>query len=116
MHEGAIVHSLLEIAKDIRIKENLKEITEIRIVVGKFHQIVEEVMITNFQYMKADYIGFENATLFMTEKNVKVRCEDCKHEFTIDEPIFMCPECDSFNTELIAGKELYIETMEGMKD
>ncbi len=116
MHEGAIVHSLLEIAKDIRIKENLEEVIEVRIVVGKFHQIVEEVMITNFDFMKTEYDGFENATLFITEKNVKVKCDDCKHEFTIDEPIFMCPKCDSFNTELIAGKELYIETMEGMKD
>ncbi len=55
MHEGAIVHSLLEIAKDIRIKENLEEVIEVRIVVGKFHQIVEEVMITNFDFMKTGY-------------------------------------------------------------
>ena len=116
MHEGAIVHSLLEIAKDIRIKENLEEVIEVRIVVGKFHQIVEEVMITNFSFMKTEYDGFENAVLSMTEKNVSVKCEECKHEFTIDEPIFMCPKCDSFNTELISGKELYIETIEGMKD
>ena len=116
MHEGAIVHSLLEIAKDIRIKEDLKEILEVKIVVGKFHQIVEEVMITNFSFMKTEYDGFENAVLSMTERNVRVKCEDCQHEFTIDEPIFMCPKCDSFNTELISGKELYIETIEGMKD
>ncbi|MEA2097030.1 MAG: hydrogenase maturation nickel metallochaperone HypA, partial [Candidatus Cloacimonadota bacterium] len=100
MHEGAIVHSLLEIAKEIRIKEELKEILEVKIVVGKFHQIVEEVMITNFSFMKTEYDGFENAVLIMTEKEVSVRCEDCKHKFTIDEPIFMCPKCDSFNTKL----------------
>ena len=116
MHEGAIIHSLLEIAKDIRIKENIKDITEVKIVVGKFHQIVEEVMITNFSFMKTEYVGFENAVLSMTEKDVSVKCEDCKHEFTIDEPIFMCPKCESFNNELISGKELYIETIEGMKD
>ena len=116
MHEGAIVHSLMEIAKEIRIKEDLKEILEVKIVVGKFHQIVEEVMITNFDFMKNEYEGFENAVLLMTEKNVRVKCEDCKHEFTIDEPIFMCPKCESFNTELISGKELYIETIEGMKE
>ncbi|MDP8204730.1 MAG: hydrogenase maturation nickel metallochaperone HypA [Candidatus Tenebribacter mawsonii] len=116
MHEGAIVHSLLEIAKDIRIKEELNEITEVKIVVGKFHQIVEEVMIANFDFMKTEYSGFDNAILLMTEKEVSVKCEDCKHEFTIDEPIFMCPKCDSFNTELISGKELYIETIEGMKE
>ena len=116
MHEGAIVHSLLEIAKDIKIKENLTEITDIKIVVGKFHQIVEDVMFANFNFMKTEYDGFENAALNMIEKNVRVKCEDCKHEFTIDEPIFMCPKCSSFNTELISGKELYIESIEGIKD
>jgi len=116
MHEGAIVHSLLEIAKDIRIKEDLKEITEVKIIVGKFHQIVEEVMMANFDFMKTEYDGFDNAELIMTEKEVSIKCVDCQHEFTIDEPIFMCPKCDSFNTELISGKELYIETMEGMKE
>lgn len=101
--------------KKIKIKENLQEILEVKIVVGKFHQIVEEVMITNFDFMKIEYDGFENAILLMTEKDVNVKCEDCKHEFTIDEPIFMCPKCESFNTELISGKELYIETMEGVR-
>ncbi|MCF7859381.1 MAG: hydrogenase maturation nickel metallochaperone HypA [Candidatus Cloacimonetes bacterium] len=115
MHEGAIVHSLLESAKEIRIKEKLKEITEIKIVVGRFHQIIKEVMLTNFEYMKTEYNGFENAVLNMTEEDVKVKCNYCGHEFSIDEPIFMCPQCDSFETELITGKELYIATMEGTK-
>lgn len=115
MHEGAIVHSLLEIAKEIRIKEELKEILKVKIIVGKFHQIVEEVMIANFNFMKIEYDGFDNAVLLMTEKEVRIKCEDCQHEFTIDEPIFMCPKCNSFNTELISGKELYIETMEGLR-
>ncbi|MCF7794122.1 MAG: hydrogenase maturation nickel metallochaperone HypA [Candidatus Cloacimonetes bacterium] len=113
MHEGAIVHSLLELAKDIQKKENLKEITKVKIVVGKFHQIIEEVMLTNFEFMKTEYEGFENAILTMSEKDVRVKCKNCQHEFTIDEPIFMCPECDSFDTELISGKELYIQTLEG---
>jgi hydrogenase nickel incorporation protein HypA/HybF len=113
MHEGAIIHSLLELAKEIREKENLKEISEIKIVVGKFHQIIEEVMQTNFEFMKTEYNGFENAVLKMTELDVKVKCKNCHHEFSINEPIFMCPKCDSFQTEVIQGKELYIKTIEG---
>jgi len=112
MHEGAIVHSLFELAKDIKDKENLKTISVVKIVVGKFHQIVEEVMMTNFEYMRSDYPGFENSELKMSEVDVKVKCEDCGHEFTIYEPIFLCPNCESFKTEMITGKELYIESIE----
>lgn len=106
MHEGAIVHSLLEIAKDIREKEDLKEITKIKIVVGKFHQIIEEVMLTNFEYMKTDYEGFENAALSMQEIDVKIKCKNCGIETILNEPIFFCEKCESFETELISGKEL----------
>lgn len=115
MHEGAIVHSLLESAKEIREKEKLKEITKVKIVIGNFHQIVQEVMLTNFDFMKTEYEGFENAILSMKEIDVRVKCLNCQHEFVINEPIFMCPNCDSFDTELISGKELYIETIEGCK-
>lgn len=115
MHEGAIVHSLLELAKEIRTKEDLKEVSEVKIVVGKFHQIIQEVLMTNFEYMKTEYNGFENAKLSMTEKEVQVKCKDCEYKFTVDEPIFLCPKCESFQTEIISGKELFIETIEGVK-
>lgn len=113
MHEGAIIHSLLEIASEIKKKENLKKISQIKIVVGKFHQIIEEVMLTNFTFMKTEYAGFEDAVLLMEEKDVRVQCQNCGYEFILEEPVFMCPRCDSFDTKLISGKELYIQTIEG---
>ncbi|MFC1898400.1 hydrogenase maturation nickel metallochaperone HypA [Candidatus Cloacimonadota bacterium] len=113
MHEGAIVNSLFEVAEQSKKDANLKEIEKVRIVVGKFHQIVEEVMHMHFNIMKKDIPGFENAELIMEERDVKVKCSGCGTTFTIDEPIFICPDCNSLETELIQGKELYIATMEG---
>ena len=113
MHEGAIVHSLLDIAQEIKEKEKLNEISKVKIVVGKFHQIVEEVMMTQFNFMKLEYPGFENSELLMQMVDVKAKCNDCNHEFAIDEPIFLCPKCESMDTDLVTGKELFIETMEG---
>ena len=116
MHEGAIVHSLFDIAKEIKEKENLIKINEVKIIVGKFHQIVDEVMDMHFNLMKADYEGFEDAILTMKEIEVRIKCNECEDEFQIDEPIFFCEKCESFDTELISGKELHIETIEGMKE
>ena len=116
MHEGAIVHSLFEIAKEIKEKEKLITINEVNIIVGKFHQIVEEVMLMHFDLMKAEYDGFENAKLIMKEIEVKIKCNNCEKESVIDEPIFFCEKCESFDTELISGKELHIETIEGVKE
>ena len=115
MHEGAIVHSLFEIAKEIKEKEKIIEIIELKIIVGKFHQIVEEVMMMHFDLMKAEYKGFENAVLKMKEIDVKIKCKNCGQESILNEPIFFCSNCESFDTELISGKELHIETIEGMR-
>ncbi|MDO9576908.1 MAG: hydrogenase maturation nickel metallochaperone HypA [Candidatus Cloacimonadales bacterium] len=115
MHEGSIVSSLFEIAEQSKKDANLKEITKVKIVVGKFHQIVEEVMLMHFDIMKQDIPGFENAVLEMEEKDVKIKCSGCGKIFTIDEPIFICPDCDSIETELFQGKELHIQTMEGIE-
>ncbi len=116
MHEGAIVHSLFEIAKEIKEKENLIEIKEVKIIVGKFHQIVDEVMLMHFDLMKTDYKGFENAKLSIKELDVKIKCNNCGEETILNEPIFFCEKCESFDTELISGKELHIETIEGVQE
>jgi len=116
MHEGAIVHSLFDIAKEIKEKENLIEIKEVKIIVGKFHQIVEEVMTMHFNLMKSEYEGFENSILKMKEIDVKKKCKNCGQESILDEPIFFCSKCESFDTELISGKELHIETIKGMRE
>ncbi|HHE39059.1 MAG TPA: hydrogenase maturation nickel metallochaperone HypA [Candidatus Cloacimonetes bacterium] len=116
MHEGAIVHSLFEIAKEIKDKEKLVEIKEVKIIVGKFHQIVEEVMMMHFDLMKTEYEGFADAKLIMKEIDVRIKCRNCGEETILNEPIFFCEKCESFDTELITGKELHIETIEGMRD
>jgi hydrogenase nickel incorporation protein HypA/HybF len=115
MHEGAIVSSLFEVAEQSRKDANLKEILKVKITVGKFHQIVEEVMQMHFDIMKKDLPRFENAILEMEEKDVKIKCSTCGRIFTINEPIFICPDCESLETEMIQGKELHIATMEGME-
>ena len=63
MHEGSIVKSLFDIANKIKEDENLVEIHKIKVIVGKFHQIVDEVMFMYFDLMKKEYKDFENAEL-----------------------------------------------------
>ena len=113
MHEGAIVQSIFDSAKEIKKKENLENITTIKIVVGEYHQIVNEVMFTYFDIMKLEYDGFENAKLEIENIKVEVHCASCGKSFVINDPIMICPYCQSFETKLISGKELYIKTITG---
>ncbi|MEA1987306.1 MAG: hydrogenase maturation nickel metallochaperone HypA [Candidatus Marinimicrobia bacterium] len=113
MHEGAIVQSIFDSAIEIKEKENLETISTIKIIVGEYHQIVKEVMFTYFDIMKKDYDGFGNSKLDMKIVPIKVKCHSCNHTFKINDPILICPNCQSFETEILSGKELYIETISG---
>ncbi len=115
MHEGAIIRSLFEMATKIKTEEKLDKIETITVIAGKFHQIVSEVMFMQFNLMKQEFSGFEKAKLIFQEKEIKVRCEDCGHIFQIDSPVFLCPNCNSLNTEIISGKELHIAKIEGIR-
>ena len=42
----------------------------------------------------------------------KSRCLECGAEFEHDRFHMFCPECDSFATELLAGRELQIDSIE----
>lgn len=88
MHEGAIIRSLFDIADRIKIEEELTKVTKIKIVVGKFHQIVEEVMMMQFEFMKPEFHGFESAELEMIEKDVIVECLECGKVSKLTEPVF----------------------------
>jgi Zn finger protein HypA/HybF involved in hydrogenase expression len=79
------------------------------------HQIVEEIMIMYFDFMKKEYEGFENSALKIEEINIKIECHNCQKISAINEPVFICPFCGSANTEIIAGNELHIASVEGFK-
>jgi hydrogenase nickel incorporation protein HypA/HybF len=113
MHEGAIVSSLFEIAEHSFQDSGLSRVTKVRIVVGKLHQIVTDVMVMHFDLMKRDIPGFEQAVLEIKELDPEIRCKRCGAAMVLDEVDFSCRACGSEDTELTYGNELYIDALEG---
>ncbi|MBW6515746.1 MAG: hydrogenase maturation nickel metallochaperone HypA [Candidatus Cloacimonetes bacterium] len=114
MHEGVIVKSLFEIAAKSREESGLNEVQTVKVIVGKFHQIVREVMDMYFELMKKDYAGFSNALLVIEERELKIRCKSCNAVILLKEANFSCSECGSIKTEVVEGNELYIESLIGV--
>ena len=112
MHEGSIIHALLDIAFQVKEKENITKVAKINIVVGKLHQVIPQSMQQNFDLMKLEYKGLENAVLVTQETDVQIRCRTCKTVISLDHPNFNCPHCGSSQTDIISGKELYIDSLE----
>ena len=56
--------------------------------------------------------AIEDAELQITMVKPKSRCLECGAEYEHDRFHMLCPECGSFATELIAGRELQIDSIE----
>jgi hydrogenase nickel incorporation protein HypA/HybF len=112
MHETSMINSLLNIAQKVKTKNNLINITKITITVGEMHQIIPEVMQDSFNILKTEFTGFASSQLIINQTPVKIQCQKCQKIITLSQPDFRCPHCQSTSTQIISGKELYIETLE----
>ena len=112
MHELAIVSDMFRIIHEGSEEQKLKRIDKVYFAIGKMMQVVPDLFRFAFDSAKEDTIA-ANAELEIEFLPVKMQCEDCKNEFTVEHNIFKCPECQSVNLDLIQGKELYIKSIEG---
>ncbi len=113
MHEGAILKSVFDIANNSRINANINDVQKVKLVVGKLHHIVFQVMQMYFNIMKFEIIGFDNAVLEIIEREPIIRCNRCGNTVILEEANFTCQVCNSHDTKLVQGDEMYIESLEG---
>ena len=112
MHEMGIAMQIVEIAID-SIPPNLRgeKVERVNLKVGKLSAIVPESLRFCFDVVARD-TALAGAKLDIKEIPVKARCRDCRFEWTIDGPVFVCKKCHSGAIDIIAGRELDIESIE----
>jgi hydrogenase nickel incorporation protein HypA/HybF len=109
MHEFALAQDIVAtIAR--QVADDLEKITAVNIEVGAYSGVV------------ADSLAF-GITIIFTEKNlpdVKVNIEKvptiarcgCGREYELNEIFETCPQCASFEREIISGMDIVINSVE----
>ena len=113
MHEMSVAISIINIVKSKMQKQFgvYYPVKKIRVLAGKLSTIVPSALEFCFEAASAGTV-LEGAKLDIVEIPLKVYCSDCCSEMILDEPFFFCRLCDSFNLEIISGKELDAESFE----
>jgi hydrogenase nickel incorporation protein HypA/HybF len=111
MHEFGLMQSVLDNADKSAREAGAVRITDIRLVIGEMREVIPDSMDFAFEALSPNTLS-ENAVLHMTMISPRSRCTQCGHEFEHERFRRSCPKCDSLVTELIAGKELYIDAIE----
>ncbi len=111
MHEFGLMQSVLDNVEKSAREAGALKVTEIRLVIGEMREVVADSMDFAFEALSPNTLS-ESATLSITMIRARSRCSQCNHEFEHDRLRRSCPNCDSLATELLAGKEMYIDAIE----
>jgi len=111
MHELAITQSMLDIVLEQAEKAGAERVEVIKLTVGELSGFVEESVRFYFDFLVKGTIA-EGATLSFTRVPARARCRNCGRGFKLKEFDWSCPDCGQDNIEIIAGKELFVESIE----
>jgi hydrogenase nickel incorporation protein HypA/HybF len=111
MHEFSLMTSVLEMAEDSARQAHATRILRIKLVIGAMSEVLPEAMEFAHEALSPGTLA-EGSLLEMELREPRSRCLECGAEFAHDRYHRACPECDSLVTELLGGRELYIDSIE----
>lgn len=112
MHELNIIQNIFPIIENAAQKNHLKVVNKVFLQVGGMRQVVAEFLSFAFATIAKGTIA-ENAELIVESIPVTAHCKKCQQPFTIGENTYICPHCDSADLEILTGKEIILESVEG---
>jgi hydrogenase nickel insertion protein HypA len=114
MHELGLAKDLFHVIKERGRANNLKRITSIRIKLGLASGIDESLLIHSFADHLFPNTIAEGARLEIIKESPVVRCKGCGAKIdNKDELILSCPQCKEMDMEVVAGRDIHIEEIEG---
>lgn len=111
MHELSITQSMVDLALEQAREAGAKRVAKINLVVGEMSGIVDECVEFYFEFLSKDTIA-EGAALSFKRVPMQARCRSCGELFIPKEFDWSCPNCRNSQMEIVAGNELYIESIE----
>jgi hydrogenase nickel incorporation protein HypA/HybF len=111
MHELSIIAGLFDTLQEKARTHKAREITSVRLIVGKLSGVVPDLLESAFDAYKKGTIA-ENARLEIEEVPLKTRCRACGAEDRKEEFDIVCAACGSKDLEILQGAELVLERIE----
>jgi hydrogenase nickel incorporation protein HypA/HybF len=111
MHELSIVAGLFETLIEQAKAYNAREITRVRVKVGRLSGIVPELLESAFDMYKKGTIA-ERAELDIETVPLSIRCRACGTESRRDDFVLACPSCASADFEVVQGTEIVLDRIE----
>ena len=112
MHELGMITSVMEAVRDASRDAGAIKVLSVSLSVGEMTQAIEECLVFAYDALAEQDDFFKDSKLNLTMVAPRSRCLECGAEYDHDRFHMFCPECGSFATELIAGRDLSIDSIE----
>jgi hydrogenase nickel incorporation protein HypA/HybF len=109
MHELFIADSILKSAYSALPQNiDIATVRRLNVDVGVLDAVVPDSLIFMFDAIKGEY-GLPNVQLVVTPVEVVCLCRECHNEFTIDIPLFRCPQCGGTRVDVMQGRGVFLK-------
>ena len=112
MHELGLMTGVMDAAVEAARAEGARKLLGVKVSIGEATEAVEDALVFAFEALAESDDFTRGATLDLTMIRLRSLCLECGEEFEHDLYSRFCPKCDSFATELLAGRELQIDSIE----
>lgn len=112
MHELGIMTGVMDAVTKSAHDAGADKVLKVTLSVGEMTECIQDALEFAFEALTEDDPFVRDAELTINMIKPKSRCLECGTEFEHDRFHMFCPECDSFATELLAGRELQIDSIE----
>ena len=111
MHELSICQSIIEQVTQIALQNNAQTVTKIIVQIGPLSGVEAPLLEHAFPIASAGSIA-QDAILETHRLPVKIRCNLCGHENEATVNKLLCNACGAWQTSLLSGDEMLLESVE----
>lgn len=111
MHEMAIVSNMLAVIESNAVENKIQKVKRVKVVIGELSGVVVDSLEFCWQ-ISTENTFMEGAEFEIEKKPALALCSKCGREYKFTEEL-SCPECGGAVQDIISGKELYVDYIEG---
>lgn len=111
MHELAVTEDILKIALEEAVKNHAARVSDIFLTIGRLSSVVDDSVQFFWDHISKGTVC-EGAVLHFNRPPARFACNKCGREFEILDDLLPCPDCESFDLEVISGQEMQVDSIE----
>jgi hydrogenase nickel incorporation protein HypA/HybF len=116
MHELTLLYGVVDKVGEVVKDNGLDHVDAIVIEVGEATSVIPEFLQDGYEVISDDYDFLRGSELIIERITAVGRCRQCGTEFPIVANKGICPECGSFDKDIIDGMDFFIREVRILED